>query len=90
MGNHEDRVIKKPVIIQTFGQHMIVPSRFNRDRTVQILDMEFWSVAFLRPMMDIELAKTGDSERRALLTEYCLVSRQEAASAKVADVDPTA
>jgi hypothetical protein len=54
---------------------------------VLILDLEMWAVAFLRPIMQLELAKTGDAEKRALIGEYTLVSRNEAASAKVADID---
>ena len=72
--------------VSDFGEHQIVPNRFSRDRTVLILDLEMWAVAFLRPIMQLELAKTGDAEKRALLGEYTLVSRNEAASAKVADI----
>ncbi len=33
-----------------------------------------------------KLAKTGDAEKEFMLTEFTLVSRQEAASAKVTDI----
>lgn len=72
--------------VSDFGEHQIVPNRFSRDRTVLLLDMEMWAVAYLRPIHQIELAKTGDAEKRALICEYTLVSRNEAASAKVADL----
>ena len=44
-----------------------------------------WSTAMLRPFQVQDLAKTGDSEVKQLLVEYTLVSKNEAASAKIAD-----
>jgi len=70
--------------VSDFGQHSIVPNRFSRDNTALVLDMSMWAVGFLRPMMTLELAKTGDAENRAVLCEYTLESRNEKASAKVA------
>lgn len=72
--------------ISDFGEHRVIPSRFNRDRTVQILDMDYWAVAYLRPFQQYALAKTGDAERRQLLVEYTLVAKQQAASGKIADL----
>ncbi len=74
------------VYVSDFGEHRIYPSRFNRDRSVLVLDMEYWGVAYLRPFQQIELAKTGDSEKRQLLVEYALVAKQQAASGVVADL----
>jgi hypothetical protein len=39
----------------------------------------------LRPFTVQDLAKTGDSEIKQLLCEYTLVSKNEAASGKIAD-----
>jgi hypothetical protein len=75
--------------VSDFGEHRIVPSRFSRDRTALVLDMDYWAVATLRPMQTIELAKTGDSDRRELLVEYTLVARNPNASGKVADLTTT-
>lgn len=75
------------VYVSDFGEHRIVPSRFCRDVTVQLLDMEYWEVAYLRPFQQFPLAKTGDSDKRQMLVEYTLVSRNEAASAKITDVN---
>lgn len=72
--------------VSDFGEHQIVPNRFMRNQTVLFLDMEFWAVAFLRPIHQIELAKTGDAEKRALLVEYTLVGRNEASSGKLPDL----
>ena len=71
--------------ISDFGRHTVVPNRFSRDETCFVLDMSMWAVAFLRPMHTIDLAKTGDAETKSLIAEYTLVSRNEAASGKVAD-----
>jgi hypothetical protein len=77
------------IYISDFGEHRIVPNRFQRDRTVLILDMDYWAVAVLRGMTKEKLAKTGDSDKWHLLTELTLESRNEKASAKIADVDGT-
>jgi|TARA_Y100000310_G_scaffold83187_1_gene79849 hypothetical protein len=69
-----------------FGALKIVANRFNRDRTVLVLDMELWAVAEFRPMTLTPLAKTGDSDKAQLLTELTLVSRNELGNGKVTDV----
>jgi hypothetical protein len=74
------------IYVSDFGEHKIVPSRFSRDRTALVLDMDYWSVDYLRPFQQSKLAKTGDSEKRQLLVEFSLCSKNEAASGKVADL----
>ena len=74
------------VYISDFGEHRIYPSRFSRDRSVLVLDMEYWGIAYLRPFTQTELARTGDSEKRQLLAEYTVVAKQQAASGIVADL----
>jgi hypothetical protein len=75
------------VYVSDFGRHMVVPNRFQRDRTVLLLDMKYWAVSYLRRMKQRPLAKTGDSEKRQLIVEYTLESRNEKASGKIADVN---
>ena len=75
--------------VSDFGEHQIIPNRFMRDQNVLCLDLEYWELAQLRPIQSYELAKTGDSERRQILMECTLVARNEKASGKVADLDPT-
>lgn len=72
--------------VSDFGTLKVVPSRFNRDRTLMILDMNFWAIAYLRPFQSTQLAVTGDSIQRMILAEYTVVSRNEAASGKVVDL----
>lgn len=74
------------VYVSDFGEHKIVPNRFNRDRTLLVLDMDYWDIAYLRPFTQYPLAKTGDADRRQLLCEYTLVSKNQAASGKVSDL----
>ena len=72
--------------VSDFGTLKVIPSRFNRDRTVCVLDMNYWALAYLRPFQSTQLAVTGDSIQRMILAEYTLVSRNEAASGKVTDL----
>ena len=74
------------VYASDFGQLQVVPNRFSRDRDAYVLDMDYWGVAFLRDFTMHELSKTGDSEKRQLLVEATLESRNEAASGLVADL----
>ena len=71
-----------------FGNLRIVPNRFQQARDALILQADMWAVAFLpgRNMAEYELAKTGDTERKQLLSEYTLECRQEAANGIVADL----
>jgi SLT domain-containing protein len=70
-----------------FGRLKVVPNRFQRARDVLVLQMEMWAVAYLngRRMVSIPLARTGDSERRQMLSEYALVARNEKSSGGVFD-----
>jgi hypothetical protein len=71
-----------------FGRLKIVPNRIQRARDVPVLQMDMWALAYLngRRMVSIPLAKTGDSDRRQMLSEYALVSRNEKASGGVFDL----
>src|SRR5262245_51414599 len=68
-----------------FGRLKVVPNRFQRARDVLVLQMEMWAVAYLngRRMVSIPLARTGDSERRQMLSEYSRVARNEKSSGGV-------
>ena len=74
------------VYASDFGQLQVVPNRFSNDRDAWVLDMDYWGVAFLRDFTMHDLAKTGDAEKRQLLLEATLESRNEAASGCVADL----
>ena len=71
-----------------FGRLKVVPNRFQRARDVLVLQMDMWALATLpgRNMVTTPLAKTGDSDRKQILTEYTLEARNEKASGGVFDV----
>jgi hypothetical protein len=68
------------VYVSPFGEVSIIPNRFLAANTCLVLDTEFWSRAVLRPMQSIVLAKTGDSDKRQMLTEQTLVCENNKAS----------
>jgi hypothetical protein len=73
------------IYLHDFGKVKIVPDRFSRGRTALVLDTEFWALRYLRPMKVEALAKTGDAEKKQLLCEWTLQSKNQAASGKIAD-----
>lgn len=69
-----------------FGTLKIVPNRFQRSRSALIVNSDLWAVAFLRPVKIEPLAKTGDAEKKMIITEMSLECRNEAGSGIVADL----
>ena len=69
-----------------FGALTVVPNRFSRARDVFVLQPDMFATAFLRAFQLMDLAKTGDATKQALLAEYTLVSKNEKASGAVFDV----
>jgi len=63
------------------------PSRSIPSRNVFICQNDMWNVAVLRPTKNVELAKSGDNTTRQVVTELTLVSKNEAASGIVCDLD---
>jgi len=80
------------VYVSDFGEISFKASRFTRgaatltDRCVFVLTTDLWSLATLRPMQTVDLAKTGDAEKAMIITEATLVSRNETGSALIADL----
>jgi hypothetical protein len=72
------------VYVSEFGTHNIILHRHVRSSVVLCLDPEYWATAMLRSPFMEQLAKTGDGEKRQLLAEFTLVSRNHSANAKVA------
>ncbi len=73
------------IYVTPWGTVEFTPSRENRARDVWIMDSDMWACGVLRPTKNTELAKTGDSTKRQVLTELTLISKNEAASGLVAD-----
>lgn len=74
------------VYVSDFGTVNIVPNRFQRARDAFVVDPQYASMAVLRPIQQMELAKTGDAEKHLMLVEYGLKVNNEAAHGIVADL----
>jgi hypothetical protein len=82
----DETVIKHMAVYVTpWGTVEFKPSRLNRGRDVFIMQDDMWAVGVLRPTFNEELAKTGDSEKRQIITELTLVCKNEAGSGAVYD-----
>ncbi len=82
----DERVIKSlAVYVTPWGTVEFIPSRENRSRDVFIMQDDMWEVAVLRPTKNVELAKTGDSSKRQVVTELTLCAKNEAANGIIAD-----
>ena len=73
------------VYVTPWGRVEFKPIRENRSRDVSIMQDDMWAVGTLRPTFNEELAKTGDSEKRQIITELTLVCKNEAASGGIFD-----
>ena len=78
-----------------FGDMQVMPNRFMQGfsgattsgiRSALVLQTDMWALATLRPPQLQDLAKVGDAERRFVIAEYTLESRNQAASGIVADL----
>jgi hypothetical protein len=77
------------VYVSDFGSVQIVPNRFQRDRSAFVLDPEYAAVCYLRDFEVVDLAKTGDSDKRMIQVEYGLKINNEAAHGVIADLSTT-
>ena len=75
------------VYLSDFGTLSVTPNRFMRERDAFLLDPEYASVCYLRPIQQVELAKTGDAEKRMVIAEFGLKVTNEAAHAGVFDLN---
>lgn len=76
------------VYVGDFGRYSIINSRYNRARDVFLIQPDMWELLTLRPMKGIELAKTGDSTKRMVNTEWTLKANNEASSGAIRDLQP--
>lgn len=86
-----EKVIKHMAVYVTpWGTVEFKPTRENRSRDVFIMQDDMWAVGILRPTRNTELAKTGDNEKRQVVTELTLICKNEKASGGVFDNTITA
>ena len=69
--------------VSDFGTHQIVANRFQPTNVAYVLDLEYWSCDYLRPITQEPLSKTGDSDRVMLITELTLKADNPKCSAMV-------
>ena len=69
-----------------FGALTAMPNRFSRARDCFVLSPDMWSVAYLRDFQLVDLAKSGDADKKAMLCEFTLTSKNEEASGAVFDL----
>lgn len=69
-----------------FSTLQVVPNRLQQQRSVYVLQPDMFAVAFLRDFQLADLSKTGDAEKKFMLAEYTLVSKNEKASGAIFDV----
>lgn len=72
--------------VSDFGTLQCVPNRFMATRDVFVLDSSKLAVAYLRPFQTVEIAKTGDAEKRELIVEWTVECRAPKAHGAVYDV----
>lgn len=73
-----------------FGTLEIVYNLFQREDDCYVLDKSKWSISYLDRYKVQDIAKTSDADRKMLIMDVTLCSKNEAASGIVADVDETA
>jgi len=56
--------------VSDFGNVAVIASRFQRERDAWVIDPDMAKVVTLRPYQQVELAKTGDAEKRMLIVEW--------------------
>lgn len=87
-GSQAEIISGVDLYVSDFGEHQLIPNRFMRTSVLLVLDMDYWAVASLRNFTMERLAKNGDADVAHIVGEYTIESRNEKASAKVADIDP--
>jgi len=58
------------IYVSDFGNVSVIANRFQRERDAWVIDPDYAKMTVLRPYQQVELAKTGDAEKRMLLVEW--------------------
>lgn len=74
------------IYVSDFGNVQVIANRFQRERDAWVIDPDYAKMTVLRPYQQVELAKTGDAEKRMLLIEYGLKVLAENAHGLAADL----
>lgn len=71
------------VLVTDFGTFQVVPSRFCLANRAYIMDMDLWSVDYLRSFATESLAKAGDSVKQMIIAEYGLRGKNGEGSGQI-------
>ena len=58
------------IYVSDFGNIQVIANRFQRERDAWVIDPDMAKMTTLRPYQQVELAKTGDAEKRMLIVEW--------------------
>lgn len=58
------------IYVSDFGNVQVIANRFQRERDAWVIDPDYAKMTVLRPYSQVELAKTGDAEKRMLIVEW--------------------
>lgn len=72
--------------LSDFGLLSIVPNRVQRNQTALLFNPDSIQCVFLRPFQTMDIARTGDAEKKLMLVEFGLKVGNEAAHGVVADL----
>jgi hypothetical protein len=75
------------VYVSSYGSHKVVLSRYMRASVVMCLDMSTWKLDWFDKMHLEDIAKSGDSEKRMIVAEWCLVGKTPSANTKIGNVN---
>jgi len=84
----EKKLVATVTIYETdFGALKIVPNRFQRDRTIHLIDPEYAAISYLETPASQDLAVTGLTRRKQMWCSYTLRMKNEAAHGVLADLN---
>lgn len=84
--NSRSIIAAMDVYVSDYGDIKVVPDRFSRPRDVLVYQKSMWAVSLLRNMKTDDIAKTGDSTKKQIITEFTLEARNEKSSGGVFDL----
>jgi hypothetical protein len=72
--------------LSDFGLLTVVPNRVQRNQTALFFNPEGIQVKYLRPFQTVDIARTGDADKKLMLVEFGLFVGNEAAHGAAADL----
>ena len=79
-GNAKTVTAAIDIYVSDFGSLAVVPNRFQVQTSMLVLQMDMWCMSTLAEFQETPLAKTGDSDRVQLLSEYTLEAKNAKSS----------